>query len=196
MKPISITLALFALLGVKPYESLQEPPQEPVIVEQQESTQTVEKPVKKVQDKPNSKSEEELRLELTKANPKGCDRNTEYILWPDGECKAREIVERVASSVSTPLPVSCESYRHLVTKYSWDVETMMYAMRKESGCNTNAVGDNYVIGGVYAPSCGLLQVRTLPGRPSCDELKDPAKNIATAYQIWLSQGYGAWSVLH
>jgi predicted nuclease with TOPRIM domain len=91
---------------------------------------------------------------------------------------------------------SCESYRHLIAQYSWNVETMMRAMRLESGCNPNAVGDQYVINGVYAPSCGLLQVRTLPGRPSCEQLKDPAFNIATAYQIWKGQGYRAWSVLH
>jgi len=73
---------------------------------------------------------------------------------------------------------------------------MMNAMQLESTCNTNAVGDDRVIAGVYAPSCGLLQIRTLAGRPDCESLKDPATNIATAYQIWLSQGYMAWSVLH
>ena len=119
----------------------------------------------------------------------------------------RESVEEVAQ-VTTPQPTTpqaapkqatgsgCEQYRHLVQQYSWNVETMMYAMQKESGCNNMAVGDNYVIAGVYAPSCGLLQIRTLSGRPPCEELKDPATNIATAYSIWKSQGYRAWSVLH
>lgn len=90
----------------------------------------------------------------------------------------------------------CETFRPLVEQYDWNVETMMYAMQKESSCNPHAVGDNYVIAGVYAPSCGLLQVRTLAGRPDCESLKDPATNIATAYAIWRSQGYMAWSVLH
>lgn len=84
----------------------------------------------------------------------------------------------------------------MVQQYDWNVDTMMYAMQKESNCNPNAVGDNRVIGGIYAPSCGLLQVRTLKGRPSCEELKDPATNIATAYRVWQGQGYRAWSVLH
>jgi len=97
---------------------------------------------------------------------------------------------------ASPASSGCESYRNLIAQYDWNVETMMRAMRLESGCNPNAVGDQYVIGGVYAPSCGLLQVRTLPGRPSCDQLKDPAFNIATAYNIWKGQGYRAWSVLH
>ena len=90
----------------------------------------------------------------------------------------------------------CEAYRGLIAKYDWNVETMMYAMQKESSCNPLAVGDNYPINGLLAPSCGLLQVRVLSGRPSCEELKDPATNIAAAYNIWKSQGYRAWSVLH
>ena len=91
---------------------------------------------------------------------------------------------------------NCDSYRSLVAQYDWNVDTMMYAMYAESGCNPNAVGDQYVIAGLYAPSCGLLQVRTLAGRPSCAALQDPATNVATSYQIWLSQGYSAWSTLH
>ena len=74
---------------------------------------------------------------------------------------------------------------------------MMYAMQKESGCNPQAVGDNYAIAGVYAPSCGLLQIRTVdPARGTCDQLKDPAFNIQKAYEIWTTQGYRAWTVLH
>lgn len=69
-------------------------------------------------------------------------------------------------------------------------------MQKESNCNPNAVGDNFVIAGLHAPSCGLLQVRTLKNRPDCETLKDPATNIDWAYKIWRSQGYKAWSVLH
>lgn len=92
--------------------------------------------------------------------------------------------------------VGCEQYRSLVDQYSWNTETMMYAMEKESSCNPNAVGDNYVIGGIYAPSCGLFQVRTLAGRPDCETLKDPVTNVSWAYKIWQSQSYGAWSVLH
>ena len=72
---------------------------------------------------------------------------------------------------------------------------MVYAMHKESGCNPNAIGDNHQINGLHAPSCGLMQIRTLAGRPSCEELKVPEVNIEWAYKIWRSQGYGAWSVL-
>lgn len=53
----------------------------------------------------------------------------------------------------------------------------------ESGGRSDAVGDNYVIAGIYAPSCGLMQIRTLAGRPSCEELKDPEVNMEWAWRI-------------
>jgi hypothetical protein len=94
-------------------------------------------------------------------------------------------------------PTNCEAYRGLISQYNWNVETMMTAMRLESGCNPGAVGDNYPIAGILAPSCGLLQVRTIsPERGTCEQLKDPAFNIQKAYEIWLGQGYRAWTVLH
>ena len=65
----------------------------------------------------------------------------------------------------------------------------------ESGGRHDAVGDNYVIAGLYAPSCGLMQIRTLAGRPSCDELKDPKVNMEWAWKI-SNQGtnWTPWSV--
>lgn len=71
----------------------------------------------------------------------------------------------------------------------------MAVLQAESHCRTDAVGDTWVIGGLYAPSCGLFQVRTLEGRPSCDELKDPATNIAWAWKLYNSpRGWTHWSV--
>jgi hypothetical protein len=69
-------------------------------------------------------------------------------------------------------------------------------MHAESRCNTNAVGDTWVIGGIYAPSCGLFQVRTLPDRPSCDELKNPELNVAWAYRLYTARGFQPWSVFN
>ena len=91
-------------------------------------------------------------------------------------------------------PTGCENYRHLISQYDWNDEVMLQIANKESGCNPSAVGDNRVIGGIYAPSCGIFQVRTLKSRPTCEALKDPATNIAWAYRIYQGQGYNAWSV--
>jgi hypothetical protein len=59
----------------------------------------------------------------------------------------------------------------------------MAVMQAESGCNPTSVGDTRPINGLLAPSCGLFQIRTLKGRPSCEALKDPATNIEWAYKI-------------
>jgi hypothetical protein len=134
-------------------------------------------------------------------NPQNCDMSRQYISAEEPfDCLDKQTPTQTQNtqpaSSGEGTGGNCEAYRHLIARYSWDTETMMRAMRLESGCNPNAVGDQYVIGGVYAPSCGLLQVRTLPGRPNCEQLKNPAFNIATAYKIWQGQGYRAWSVLH
>lgn len=91
-------------------------------------------------------------------------------------------------------PTGCENYRQLISQYDWNVNVMLQIASAESGCNPYAVGDTWAINGLYAPSCGLFQVRTLAGRPDCESLKDPATNIEWAYKIYKGQGYPAWSV--
>lgn len=91
-------------------------------------------------------------------------------------------------------PVGCEAYRNEVAKYGWNVEVALAVMKAESGCNPNSVGDNFVINGLYAPSCGLFQVRTLIGRPTCEELKNPEINVAYAHGLYLANGWSPWSV--
>lgn len=107
------------------------------------------------------------------------------------------VAEEVEAPVTEPVvthPVGCEHYRQLVAQYAWNVEVFMRICNAESGGNPYAVGDTYPINGLLAYSCGLYQVRELPGRPSCEELKDPATNIAWAYRIYQGQGLSAWSV--
>jgi hypothetical protein len=103
-------------------------------------------------------------------------------------------VETPAPQPEVSHPTGCENYRQLLSQYDWNVNVMSAICHAESRGNPSAIGDNYVIGGVYAPSCGLFQVRTLSSRPSCEALKDPATNIAWAYRIYQGQGFSAWSV--
>lgn len=194
MKQYLIILSLVSLIATAVTVPAQDPPViEPAVA----SEQLIE--VEPVEPEPEIKepelTEEQLRKKLITDNPQQCT-DDQLILWPDGECKDQAKPSQTISTPGPVNPVGCDNYRHLVEQYDWNVSTMMYAMQKESSCNPNAVGDNYVIGDIYAPSCGLLQVRTLPGRPSCAALKDPATNVATAYQIWKGQGYRAWTVLH
>ncbi|RYF29593.1 MAG: hypothetical protein EOO17_00825 [Chloroflexi bacterium] len=99
--------------------------------------------------------------------------------------------------VVAPAPVvsgGCESFLPLVSKYDWDVKIMMAIMQAESTCRSDAIGDTQPIAGLLAHSCGLFQIRTLAGRPTCEQLKDPATNIDWAYRIYKGQGLRAWSV--
>lgn len=129
-------------------------------------------------------------------DPQGCEPEMYWAQEPPHNCIPKSASSATKSSTTASSSGGCDSFRHLVGRYDWNVDTMMYAMRKESSCDPNAVGDNYAIRGVLAPSCGLLQVRTLPGRPSCEALKDPETNIQVAYNIWKGQGYRAWTTLH
>ena len=93
-----------------------------------------------------------------------------------------------------PNPVGCEHYRNLVSQYNWNINVALAVMKAESGCNPNSVGDNFPINGLYAPSCGLFQIRTLAGRPSCDQLKDPSTNVQWAFKLYSGSGWKPWSV--
>jgi hypothetical protein len=114
--------------------------------------------------------------------------------------EVKEVVQKVSKPQPAPKPkpshqIGCENYRSLVTQYFGSkADTFLRIAHAESGCNPVAVGDRYPINGLYAPSCGLFQIRTLSGRPSCEALKDPTTNVQWAKRIYNSEGFGAWTV--
>lgn len=101
-------------------------------------------------------------------------------------------------TVSESHPIGCENYRTLVARYNWNVNVALNVMRAESGCNPSAIGDGHLTyyqnGTKYGMSCGMFQVRILPGRPSCNEMHEPSKNIAYAYNLYKARGWTPWSV--
>lgn len=105
-----------------------------------------------------------------------------------------EVAQKPLIEGAERVPMTCVDYRDLVSKYDWPVDTILAIMRAESGCRYDAVGDTWAIAGLYAPSCGLMQVRTLAGRPSCEELKDPRTNVEWAYKLYKGGGLTHWSV--
>lgn len=102
--------------------------------------------------------------------------------------------ERVTKKSNLKQPKGCEKYRKLISRYNWNKDVALRVMRAESGCNPGAVGDNRVIGGVYAPSCGLFQIRTLKGRPNCAALQEPKTNVRWAYKLYSQSRWRPWSV--
>jgi hypothetical protein len=78
-------------------------------------------------------------------------------------------------------------------KYT-DWQPIAFAVcQAESKGQTDAVGDTRPIRGILAPSCGLMQIRTLRGRPSCEQLHNPEFNVDYAHEMWKGQGFKPWS---
>lgn len=98
---------------------------------------------------------------------------------------------RLAAIAASGVSGNCQSYRSLVAKYDWDVNTMMRIMNAESSCiptKHNHADDHRVCLGSY----GLFQVGCVHGY-AIAYLESPENNIAAAYKIWKSQGYTAWT---
>ena len=153
---------------------------QPEQVEQTDQAEEAQKPV------------EQERTVTWRDNPNNCDLTTQYVLADTLECKDKPKSQTTATQSTHA--VGCENYRQLVSQYEWNVEVALKVMKAESGCNPGAVGDQYAIRGVYAPSCGLFQIRTLQGRPSCNQLQNPTTNVEWAIKLYRASGWQPWSV--
>lgn len=139
------------------------------------------------------------KLDPIKDNPNECDLDKQYV-WADFTCHDKPVepvkkAETVPSaSVTQPTTkVSSGSVEAIIRSYDWNDETALAVARCESGLNPSAVGDNYPIGGLHAPSVGVFQIRLLAGRPSRAYLLNAANNVEYAYNMWKSQGWSPWT---
>ena len=151
----------------------------------------------KAPEKPIETAPEAPKTITWQDNPNNCDQSTQYIAAEEPfECLTKTNQPATGAS-TTSAPASA-------TSGGCDIaynNIMRAICMGESGGNPNAVGDNYVIAGLYAPSCGLWQIRTLKGRPTCEELKNPQTNLEWAWKIsnqgtnwkpWTVYGSGAY----
>lgn len=89
----------------------------------------------------------------------------------------------------------CEKVRESLSRWTdWNISTMIAISQAESHCREDAVGDMSLTysenGRTYGYSVGALQVRILPGREWCET----GDYYECAHNIWVGQGYNAWSV--
>lgn len=98
-------------------------------------------------------------------------------------------VKKKHKTSTPPAPGNCLAYQEIINKYDWSTTTAMAVCGAESHGYAGNIGDTDT---AYV-SCGLMQIRTLPGRPSCETLKDPETNIAYAYAMWKREGWRPWS---
>ena len=105
------------------------------------------------------------------------------------ELPVKKVKPEVIEQPEVAKLVGCE----LVNKYDWNTTIAKAVCLAESRGNSQAVGDLSVIGGIYAPSYGLMQIRALVGRPSKEQLLDSEFNMQYAYDLWSRQGWKPWS---
>lgn len=133
-----------------------------------------------------------------KEQPESTSQEREVEVEPQSEEKAKEVKKESTPPKKKPkpsYPKGCGNYATLIRKHFGASSGIALRVAKaESGCNPLAVGDNYAIRGLHAPSCGLFQIRTLSGRPSCEQLKNPETNVKWAKRLFLASGWQPWSV--
>jgi len=118
---------------------------------------------------------------------------------PAVEDKPQVVHEQTVTPVVTSAKPACDAYDALLIE-NFGANQLNIAkaiMRAESGCRPDAVGDNHITyvqnGTTYGMSCGYFQIRILPGRPSCEQMKNPSENIAYAGRLFRASGWRPWS---
>lgn len=125
-------------------------------------------------------------------------RDDQWVRADNGQCldkpkpapEVKADVPAAPAQAHAPVSVTAGSGScDIAYSFPWDGRLARAICMAESGNNPGAVGD--IASGI--PSCGLMQIRTLPGRPSCDQLKDGYFNMQYAYNMYKSQGWRPWS---
>ncbi len=94
-------------------------------------------------------------------------------------------VQEAATTGSSTVAASAD-WRSLIEQWDdWDADVMLRIIACESGGSSTAVSP----GGA---NVGAYQLNQVHGY-SYEQMTDPATSTALAHDIWLSQGYGAWS---
>jgi hypothetical protein len=109
------------------------------------------------------------------------------------------VQEQTVTPIVTSTVPDCNAYDALIIEnFGADqLTTAKAVMRAESSCRSDAVGDNHITyvqdGITYGMSCGLFQIRILPGRDTCEAYKNPEHAIRKAGLMFKGQGWRPWS---
>lgn len=116
-----------------------------------------------------------------------------------GDIKHIENKVAQVTEIETTTPQSAPEQRtgcELAYNYGWDVSIAIAICRAESGGNANAVNQSNYDG---SNDKGLFQLNSChvaSGLIGDNERFDPAKNVETAYKIYRSSGWSAWSAFN
>lgn len=92
-------------------------------------------------------------------------------------------------SVRKNRTTDCESYRHLISQYDWDIDIAMAICSAESNGNETIVNWGDTHNGCVG-SAGLFQIACIH-RP-IEEMQNAHKNIEQAYKIYQQSGWLPW----
>lgn len=96
-------------------------------------------------------------------------------------------------------PELCESFKPLLSAYSWDLNIAYALMKTESGCNP--ARDNSGLNSDGTNDVGLMQINSIHIGPLITDAQriDPKENIRAAWAIYqgsikrTGNGWNAWS---
>lgn len=100
---------------------------------------------------------------------------------------------------SSPVAPPSHQIETLIREYFPECPDVAIAVaRAESNLEAHRVGDKHLAwdDGRNGMSCGLMQIRVFPDRPSCDELLDPVENIKYARKLYEKSGWQPWSTFN
>lgn len=129
--------------------------------------------------------------------PMDISRAVDGVPNPKADLEPKKPLETITASVETLERVlsDCETE---IKRYAWDFRVARAVAMAESRLNPSARGDThltYFQNGIrYGDSWGCFQVRYLPGRPTPDQLTDPAQNVKYAYQLYQANGWSPWTM--
>lgn len=126
-------------------------------------------------------------------------RKSEVKAQTTSPTKPQVVHEQTVTPVITSSKPDCNKYDALIIENfgAEQLNTAKAVMRAESGCRTDAVGDNHITftrnGQLMGMSCGLFQIRILPGRNTCEAYKNPIYAIQQAGSMLKKSGWQPWS---
>lgn len=99
--------------------------------------------------------------------------------------------------------VSDSTPQSIIAKYDWDVGVATAVFKTESGMNERAMNWNCRYNGVskqcrpedrekaWSVDCGIAQINVI-GKTCPEEMFNPEKNLAKAYEMWRKRGFQPW----
>ena len=136
----------------------------------------------------------EVSIVIAKDVANVVDSQDETVL--DDSVEGLKVISMAGEDSLTPITPAVPLIEKIEKVFGEEAPIAIAVAQAESSMQPDRIGDNHLKfeDGKYGMSCGLFQIRILPGRPTCEEMLDPQKNIEFAYELHKKSGWNPWSV--